>query len=769
VTVQTSLRRLRSLLVCLALASCAQPQQPDVSPVVESVTAPGYTGAESCRPCHPNEFSTWEASSHGQGMGPATEETIVGDFSGATVHRFRGFSARMMKAENEFYVILDEDHRAPDTLKVDLVIGTRQMQGYLTRMADGRYQELPVVVQRTSGNWVEASSGGTLPTDITFGPTDWYYWRNPGRAWNFKCYNCHASQIQKGYDLETNTYETTWVDLSINCETCHGPGADHVRLWNSRISGGVVDTSPDTTLINLSGLTPQQSVGVCIQCHALKTIADDDYLPGEDFNDHYDPILWDNEAVTWPDGLFRGDAYTYVGYLKNRCFVEGGMTCTHCHDSHGSPHPNDLTAPRDESDRFCASCHPDYASNPQSHTHHLRNGPGGRCIACHLPTYAPSTFLAEGMRLTDHRMVSPVPQATKAFGIPNACGQSGCHDDKTAAWADEWSRTWYGSYQDMPMQEITAVQNGMRGNPSAVEPLSRQLADSSAIPAARAVAASLLGAFPVAASWDGLTAALEDPSPLVRSRAALSLRRLRNPEVGLFLEEALADTNRFVRINAALALISLGSQPSDEEVGRALEAAWEEYGELLGGLWADDPQAHLVRGDLVLSQGDAQGAEEAYRQSLQIWRPNPEALVRLAELASKSGDAGQAQSLALEALQLHPGHPRAVAVLNNLLAPALQDLQGRAAAPNAGWQAHVDLGALLSQLGRYEESVRAYQNAIHSNPGSPDVYRELGLSLANASHYDRALTALQDYLKHAPDAPDADQVRVLIQNLKAER
>ena len=42
------------------------------------------------------------------------------------------------------------------------------------------------------------------------------------------CAECHSTHLQKNYDLATNDYQTTWTDMDVACEACHGPGSRHV-------------------------------------------------------------------------------------------------------------------------------------------------------------------------------------------------------------------------------------------------------------------------------------------------------------------------------------------------------------------------------------------------------------------------------------------------------------------------------------------------------------------------------------------------------------
>src|SRR5205823_13793745 len=50
------------------------------------------------------------------------------------------------------------------------------------------------------------------------------------QIWNVTCVNCHATNLAKNFDTATKTYQTTWTEMGIGCEACHGPGQPHIEL-----------------------------------------------------------------------------------------------------------------------------------------------------------------------------------------------------------------------------------------------------------------------------------------------------------------------------------------------------------------------------------------------------------------------------------------------------------------------------------------------------------------------------------------------------------
>ena len=68
-----------------------------------------------------------------------------------------------------------------------------------------------------------------------------------------------------------------------------------------------------------------------------------------------------------------------------------GVTCTSCHDVHGTENYPQLRKP---GDAICLDCHgPQSVNGPRTgtieeHTHHLKGSTGSSCIACHMPKTA---------------------------------------------------------------------------------------------------------------------------------------------------------------------------------------------------------------------------------------------------------------------------------------------------------------------------------------------------------------------------------------------
>jgi predicted CXXCH cytochrome family protein len=117
-----------------------------------------------------------------------------------------------------------------------------------------------------------------------------------------------------------------------------------------------------------------------------------------------------------------------------------GVKCSRCHDVHGTENNALLIKPANV---MCLECHgpgsPNgpHTSSIQEHTHHAAGSAGNECIACHMPKIE-QTIADVNVRSHTFRFIPPI--LTEAYKIPNPC--TGCHKDKSTAWATEQLKTW---------------------------------------------------------------------------------------------------------------------------------------------------------------------------------------------------------------------------------------------------------------------------------------------------------------------------------------
>jgi hypothetical protein len=254
-------------------------------------------------------------------------------------------------------------------------------------------------------------------------PVDWKDWPY---TFNTSCYGCHVSQLDSNYDIVSDTYHTKWAEPGINCETCHGPCGEHIRVCKEAPKG----TAPKDLMTIRGGraFTVAQNNDTCVTCHAKASPLTKGSMPGSRFFDHYDLVTLEH-ADYYPDGRDLGENYTLTSWLMSPCVKSGQLSCLHCHTSSGR------FRQKNDPNQACMPCHKEQVNNSTAHTFHKKDSTGNKCIACHKPT---AEFAR--MRRSDHSMLPPSPTASLRYKSPNACNT--CHQDETVKWADDWVRKW---------------------------------------------------------------------------------------------------------------------------------------------------------------------------------------------------------------------------------------------------------------------------------------------------------------------------------------
>ena len=107
-------------------------------------------------------------------------------------------------------------------------MGGKNVYYFLTPFGRGRLQVLPVGYDLRRKEWFDVAASAMRH----FGrqPDEALHWTETPYTFNTACFSCHVSQLTNNYQVETDTYQTSWAEPGINCETCHGPAAEHIRV-----------------------------------------------------------------------------------------------------------------------------------------------------------------------------------------------------------------------------------------------------------------------------------------------------------------------------------------------------------------------------------------------------------------------------------------------------------------------------------------------------------------------------------------------------------
>lgn len=728
--------------------------------MVAPQAAAEFVGSDTCADCHREKYDAWRESTHGRAGGPPGPETLIAAFDG-TPMRFS--DAVVIPAEREGEYTFTIIRQARDTLVfvVDGVVGAGHMvgggtQGFFSRFDDGTVRFLPFDFSRhldawfcntapQTGWWTAPSGLSRLRADQGWLPVsedlslvecgDWPPLRVLGTsARHANCQQCHGSQITVDFDSAAGRFDTRFTTLAVNCESCHGPGGEHVQ----RARSGALAEAAEAGIRSLVGLDKDASLDVCFQCHAVKRELRPGHVSGESLGDHYSlrmPLIGGNPFL--PDGRVNSFAYQQ-NHLYSACYLAGSMTCVDCHDPHGQTYRDVFRRPLP--DRFddgqCLGCHPAKAADITGHTNHAPGSEGSRCVACHMPyLQQPAVGDAVPYGRSDHTIPIPRPAFDDSLGIRNACAF--CHEDRSAAALQRQAQAWWGEIK--PHVPIVAGLIADRARPDPALAADRLLFPGTDHVMAQAASLDRLiryylspgmAALPPGVE-DGLRALADHPDPDIRGMAlaALHLTRGGDPDMNDFLNRrmiALRDDTADVRQRWAAALSFIG----------------EDY----------------------RAAGRLEETVIAYQAALQVRPDEPALLLDLASAYDLAGESLRALDYYLRTLEVDP--TQSVAWIN---AGITLETLGREPEAEAAYRraievnphealGYMNLGNVDLRRGEMGQAIEHYRQAVAQEPGLARAHYYLGLAYLSAGHPVDAVQSLMDAREFAPDDPEIERL-----------
>lgn len=747
-------------MACLWLSSCGEkqdtastskPDQPVAQqdgPIIppDDVVHAQYAGSKTCKECHAEAHAAWENSHHGM-------------------------------AEREYDPALDEDAFKPKRIlkhgkqKSETFLNAYGLAKILTLGKDNQRRAYPI--KRIIGHdplrqFLIPAPGGRLQTcDVTWDPNkkelfdvygederlpgDWGSWTGQGMNWNAMCASCHNTRLRKNYIPRTNSYKTTMAEMTVSCESCHGPMKKHVE-WQKNPPKGYDPKKKNFKDPTIVRQTKDQMLETCAACHARRGEVTGDMVPGDSFFDHYNLTVTDETDIYHIDGQVRDENYVFSSFLSSKMH-HAGVRCGDCHE----PHTNKLLI---ADNMLCMRCHtaptPEYPNvpvvHPTKHGNHAVGSAGNDCRNCHMPH---TTYMGRDPR-RDHGFTIPDPLLTKEYGTPNACNR--CHSDKDADWALEWTDKWYGERMNRPTRtRAILIGKARRGDPDARLGLIQML-KTEPIATWQATAAHLLERWVMDPEVrQALVKALENKSPLVREAALRSLTvqaRENTPSVRHAIQSLLDDSSRSVRVAAAWALVDTLDLKS--KAGRELVHMLDHN--------ADQPLGRMQLSQFAFLRGNTKAAIAQIKKAIE-WDPNsPPFHHDLAILRSMTGDIKGSISALEQAVHLNPKEPeyhyklglawnearnlrKCVASLENAL--ELDDSNSRA------WY---NLGLAYNSLQEPQKAIGALINAEATNPNDATIPYARATIHARVGQRQEAIEATTKAIQIRQDYPEAIQL-----------
>ena len=713
-----------SLVLFLNCKGSGKPENFDNQSSVDDQTA-RYMGRKSCRECHEKEFNLFQGSDHDMAMDTAVAETVLGNFNDVSFTHF-GITSRFYVSDGKYMVNTEGPEGTMVDYQISYVFGVRPLQQYLIKFPGGRYQCLPLCWDTRPANqggqrWFHIYQQERIP------PDDVLHWTRVTQNWNYMCAECHSTNLRKNYSYSEKAYQTTWSEIDVSCEACHGPGSEHID-WAEKVEEGsspdiypgmglvvrLKDTDNATWIFDPDSLTarrsvPRQSdelVQMCSRCHARRAVATEDYYHGGSLLDTHWPSLLD-EGLYFPDGQILDEVYVYASFLQSKMY-KAGVVCKDCHEPHSGKIYVDGNA-------LCYRCHMASEYGPRKHHFHDPAKEGASCMECHMHE---RTYMVVDPR-RDHSIRIPRPDLSDKLGTPNACNQ--CHPDKSTQWATDYLRQWYG--EDLLNQKHygETFWAGRMRYPEAQQELLLLGADPDQPPMVRATAISLLGGYPNASTSDLLIQTVLDPDPLVRY-ATMTVIEFAEPE---FIRDLavprLTDSVKLVRLMAASSLAAVPKNLLPQEALAPLNRALEEYNASLM-INADHPTTHLNFGNLYLNAGNFEKAEASYKEAIELEPGLVGPYINLADLYRRLNRDAEGELVLKSALDKYP------------------DLAA----------IHYSLGLLQVRQGEHEKAMVYLENAATHDPEDPHYSYVYAIGLNSQNQPLEALKVLKEAVKKHP-------------------
>ena len=681
--------------------------QRDAAQISPEASAASFVGREQCIDCHEEAYELWLGSDHDNAMDHANEDTVLGDFNGVEFEH-DGVTSRFYKKGEAFFVYTEGPGGEMAEFEILYTFGVEPLQQYLIPFPGGRLQALSIAWDTDEQRWFDLYPDALISVD------DWLHWTRNGQNWNGMCAECHSTNLQKNYDADTRTFDTTWSEIDVSCEACHGPGSLHVA-WAEIDPMARPNVENYDLVVHTSGLNNRQYVELCAPCHSRRSEIGDYDHSQVDLLENLAPSLL-LEGLYHPDGQILEEVYVWGSFVQSKMY-QNEVVCGDCHDAHS-------VALHEEGNALCLQCH--QADTYDVYAHHFHQkiyegqpSDGALCVKCHMPEQ-PYMVIDER---ADHSLRVPRPDLSLETGAPNACSNSGCHDDQTVQWSVDAFTEWYGIARKPHFGTILAAARA--GEPGAESGL-RSLVEDPLYPAiVRATALNALQAYPSEQTAKVMKRALNDEEALLRHAAAEAVTAETPEALVELLAPLLYDSVRAVRLRTASRLAGVGREYFKAYQREALDTELQEYIAAMKSS-LDFAASGMNLGNLHSAKGEIEAAEHYYRAALDVDSLFFPAKMNLAMLLSQQGENDEAERLLREVLEAYPDQHDASYSLALLLAglnrggEALPFLAQASDGMPQRPRVHYNYGLLLAQLGKDEMAETALLKALNLEPKSLD-------------------------------------------------
>lgn len=696
-----------------------------------------YVGRNTCAECHSTQHADWSGSHHDLAMDHATQASVLGDFDDAELEHY-GVTSRMFRRDDKYFIHTEGPDGKMADFEVKYVFGVEPLQQYMIELERdpglpknqvGKVQVLRVSWDTEKKEWFYLS-----PPDVDdkLAADDPMHWTGMAQNWNHMCASCHSTGYQKNFDVATQNYHSSFSEIDVSCETCHGPASKHVELatanslfWDRNIGYGLKQLKGDDS-------TPQ--IESCAPCHSRRRTVYPDTPAGQDYYDCFVNELLTPETY-YCDGQILDEVYVYGSFLQSKMYHKG-IRCTDCHD----PHTTKLKL---DGNAMCVSCHDAHPAgkyDTPNHHHHQQGSAGAQCVNCHMPA---SPYMELDFR-RDHSLRIPRPDLSVDLKTPNAC--TGCHLEQKNIDADK--------HEGLPHYAawMAAAKAGDTQVSTELERVDRWAADLCDQWYPDKYGKKDHFAYTLSQAWAGDPSCIPElrdlarlrkyPS-IIRASALMQLAQL-SPEIAIKLSQKLVSEND-PQIQTTAVMVLEGAELRDrlDGVSPLLDHPVRSIRVEAARVLADVGQGGLPAEKMALRDA----ALQEYKQGVADNGDLAMAHSGLAILAERQQNLGQAIDHYKTAIRVQPG----VRGPRSNLAATYEAIAKRMPGTSQAAKADAEIQRLRA------EELELYRRDIKLLPDSALLQYQYGLALYLAGEYLEAKAALERAVELDPKSPQYAQ------------
>jgi Tfp pilus assembly protein PilF len=553
------------------------------------------------------------------------------------------------------------------------------------------------------------------------------------------CSECHSTNLKKNFDPIKKSFHTTYSEINVSCEACHGPGSKHVE-W-AKLPEDKRTQNNDELVAKTKNISNREYVEICARCHSRRSQFDNFEHGRKHLLDSMLPELLTENY--YPDGQILDEDYVYCSFLQSKMYAND-VKCNDCHNVHSGKILY-------KDNRLCHKCHePNIYDTKKHHFHKYKGekgkpiilsdrkievGEGALCVNCHMPG---QYYMGIDFR-RDHSIRIPRPDLTISINTPNACNN--CHSNKSPQWANNYVNKWYKTKRKQHYGTTFAL--ARKSEPKAEKDLIK-IAKNKMLPIiVRATAFSLMSRYSSKEIKKTVQSGLKDSEASIREAA---LRVYSNSNIIEFKKDLLGLLNDSVKAVRAEAAIRISELPKNEiptDYLKSFNKALLEYKEM--NLYMSDfPSARMNLGIMYANQNKLVEAAKQYEEAIKIDSLFFPAKANLAIIYNQLGKNDKSETLLRDLIKNHPELPESYYYLGLLLAErknfveAIKYMKKASELMPERARINYNVGLMLQNIGRKNEAEKELLKALKKEPNNFDFLYALTDHYIKRGKYSKA-------------------------------